>query len=603
MKVAPDQYESPSTATMESRKWILFLNVIIFMAQLLSCEDQAATSTPFQTDKQAIDSLVQQASDARNAAPGTIDELADSTIKLSKAINYLEGEIGGLYQKSIGYFLQSQYSKSEEYSQLVLEKLDQSPSLDSSKQYLFRGSVYTLLGILKEKTGNYNEAVSLQLKALSNYEKLDDWNNIAVVYTNLSLDFKFIKNFEKALYYNKKAEEYFIKAGKPEKNVSVLQNRGTIISDQGDYETALEIFKTTLEKAKAIDDMENVANAHNNIGVAYEELGHNEIAFQNYLAALQIHQNRNNYWGEANTLGNISLIHYKNDELDKAKQYSDLSLLISQENQFLELEKFNVEILAKIYEKQGNFEESVAMLKQVQSLQDSLYNQQKFETINRLEQQYNEERSNRIIAQQDKAIIESELRSQQLQWFISVLGLVFLLLISVAGLLYRQAKFRKEKNQELLLKNTTIQNQNEDLESLVDAYKAQKEKFIQIGNHEILLDDIIYIRYQDRISTIFLKDLSTVEHRIQLSQLMSELSYKSHFLFSQINQNYIVHFKMVTIDHYKGEEEEYYFTHYLPHDLMEGRNEDYIKTRKRSGLNKTFEREYKRYRRLENLIK
>ena len=80
---------------------------------------------------------------------------------------------------------------------------------------------------------------------------------------------------------------------------------------------------------------------------------------------------------------------------------------------------------------------------------------------------------------------------------------------------------------------------------------------------KVYLDDIIYIRYQDRISTIFLKDNSMIEYRIQLRQLMSELNYKSHFLFSQINQNYIVHFKIVTIDHFEGEEEEYYFKGYI----------------------------------------
>ena len=357
-----------------------------------------------------------------------------------------------------------------------------------------------------------------------------------------------------------------------------------------------------MEKARINNDIENIIYATNNIGAAYEELGQSEIALQNYLTALEMYRERQDHWGEANALGNISMVNFDlTERLEQAEEYALEGLLIAQEYQFLELEKFNYENLHRIYEKKGNYKESLKMLKQAQLLQDSLYNQQKFETLSNLEQQYDKERTKLIIVQKDKAIVESQLKSQRLQSLVTLLGIIFLALLSGAWLLYRQAKFRKAKNEELLQKNTIIQHQNEDLESLVNAYEAQREKFIQIGPHEIPLDDIVYIRYQSRMTSIFLKDQSIIEYRTQLSQLLAELNFKSHFLFSQINQNYIVHFKNVEINLFDGEEDKYYFTSYLPNDHWEGRNEDYIKTRKRSGLNKNFEREYHRYLRLQNL--
>ena len=83
---------------------------------------------------------------------------------------------------------------------------------------------------------------------------------------------------------------------------------------------------------------------------------------------------------------------------------------------------------------------------------------------------------------------------------------------------------------------------------------------------------------------------------------MSELNFKSHFTFSQINQNYIIHFNNTKIECYEDEDEKYYFTPFLPNDFDEGRNEDYIKTRKRSGLNKNFEREYQRFIQLRKML-
>lgn len=587
---------------MKQRFWTVFFFAFFLTTILLSCQKKPSVSTPISPKKQAVDSLIQQAIDARNFAPNSIVTLSDSTIKLAKQINYTEGELSGLYQKGIGYYFQSKYPKAEEYCHFVLEKLEGNPSIDSLTRHNKAGSAYTLLGLLKQKQGKYADAVPLQFKALNHFEAIENWENMGNAYTNLSENFRFIKNFEKAIFYNKKGEEYFLKANQPQKLNTVLQNRGNIFFDQNDFQTALEMFEITLTKSKAENDFTNVVNAINNIGASYEEMGKNEIAMQNYFTAIEIYQERKDYWGEANTLGNISMVYLKMDELENAKRVSIDALSIAKEHEFLELEKFNTENLAKIYERRGDFEQSLNLNKQVQLLQDSLYNQQKFETINLLEQQFNEEQSNRIIAQKDKAIAESQLQSNRLQNMITLLGMIFLAVLSGAWLLYRQAKFRKEKNQELLQKNTIIQNQNDDLESFINAYESQKEKFIQIGNHQIQLDDIIYIRYQDRISSIFLKDQSIVEHRTQLSQLMSELNYKSHFLFSQINQNYILHFKNVDIHFHDGEDEKYFFTHFLPNDSHEGRNEDFIKTRKRSGLNKIFEREYQRYLRLKEML-
>jgi len=587
---------------MNCKNLTLFLSFFFFGAFFWACQKEAADSTPESTPESTIDSLLKQTIEARNLAPHSVVELSDSIIKLSQAAGYQEGEFRGLYNKAAGYFIQAQDKKSQDLCHALLEKLEENPTLDTTFTHNISGSVYTLLGVVKKRQGNYSEAIPLHLKGLEAFERINNWDNIGNAYYHISDDFKLIKDFEKAIYYSEKAEESYLKAENENQLLSVYQNRGSIYYDQGNYQEALAIFESTLEKARINNDIENIIYATNNIGAAYEELGQSEIALQNYLTALEMYRERQDHWGEANALGNISMVNFDlTERLEQAEEYALEGLLIAQEYQFLELEKFNYENLHRIYEKKGNYKESLKMLKQAQLLQDSLYNQQKFETLSNLEQQYDKERTKLIIVQKDKAIVESQLKSQRLQSLVTLLGIIFLALLSGAWLLYRQAKFRKAKNEELLQKNTIIQHQNEDLESLVNAYEAQREKFIQIGPHEIPLDDIVYIRYQSRMTSIFLKDQSIIEYRTQLSQLLAELNFKSHFLFSQINQNYIVHFKNVEINLFDGEEDKYYFTSYLPNDHWEGRNEDYIKTRKRSGLNKNFEREYHRYLRLQNL--
>lgn len=552
--------------------------------------------------QEEVDSLIKYTVELRNYAPDSVMIFSERIIQSSREINYPQGEIKGYFNKAVGFYLLSEDGEAEVTCQVILEKLEAISSIDSFFYHQLTGSTYVLQSILERRLGKYENAVTLELKALNHFEKINDSANIGVTYANISESFRFIKDFDKAAFYNEQAEELAVLEKAVEQIPGILLNRGNILFDQEKYKDALALFEIALEKAEAVGDSRTIINAINNIGASHERMGNFEIGLGYYRTALEKRQEEKDYLGEANTIGNIGMVYLTMKDFNKAEYFLNRSLAISKKYAFLELERSNTAYLAEILEQKGEYSRSLALWKQAQVLQDSLYNQQKFETVHRLEKQFNEERSKRIIAQKDRDLIETELHSIRLRNVAIALGVFFLIVLLSAWLFYRQSRFRKEKNQELLLKNTIIQNQNEDLESLVNAYESQREKFIKIGNHEIQLDQIVYIRYQDRVSSIFLKDQSVVEQRIQLSQLLAELNYKSHFLFSQINQNYIIHFKHVTIEFHDDGEDKYYFTTYLPNDQDDYRNEEVIKTRKRSGLTKNFDREFQRYMRLNKIL-
>jgi tetratricopeptide (TPR) repeat protein len=484
----------------------------------------------------------------------------------------------------------------------MIEQLASVTNIDSIQRHNLFGSAYTLKGVVYQKKGDYKLAIENLLKALDAFELSKDSSNIASVYTNLSNNFTLTEDYDKALIYIHKAEEILIKNKMYDHLPNIYQNIGNIYNNQGKLEQAAAIFKQTLDSAKIHNDFNNIALALNNIGVYYEEKNNLDLAIEYYLKANLINEQRKDFWAQANTLGNISLVYLKAKDFNKAINYSSKALQISIDNNFLELAKFNYENLAKIYEEQGDFKESLKNYKNYLEVKDSLYNEQKFMIINNLEQRYIEEKNERIIAQKDKDLIKAQLQSRKLVAFVIILSLIIIFALTVAFFLFKQAKFRKEKNTELTRKNTIISHQKEDLQILVNAYEIKREKDILIGKEKISLDDIIYIKYQNRVSYTYLKDGSVIENRTQLSQLLSDLKYKSPFLFSQINQNYIVNFANVEIEYFQDENEKYYYTPFLPNDNDEGRNEDYVKTRKRSGLNTNFEREYNRYLRMKQPI-
>ena len=584
--------------TIQKISFYLSTLVLAFGLTFLGCKNDQKTNQNSTIEKEKIEKLIQKTTEARNTDPLSIVSLADSTIWLSKQLKYSYGELKGMYNKAIGLFYQNRNDEAFEMCDELIKKLAFVTDIDSVQRYNSFGSAYTLKGVIYERKGNYEDAIGSLLKALEAFESSGQLENIASVYLNLSNNFLLVKNYEKAHEYIRKAEDLYLQQEAYEHLPNIYQSLGNIYSNEGEYELALATFELTLDSAKAHKDLNNIALAYNNIGVYHEEKNNLELAIEYYLNANKISEERKDFWTQANILGNISLVYLKAKDFDKALLFSNRALRISTENYFLELTKFNYQNLARIYEQKGDFEESLKNYKNYLVVKDSLYDDQKFATISNLEQRYNNEKSERIIAQKDKELIEAQLQSRKLIAFVVILILSIIFSLIITYSLFKQAKFRKLKNDELRQKNTIINNQKEDLQILVNAYEIKREKEIVIGKEKILLDDIIYIRYQNRISTIFLKDGRMIENRMQLTKLLADLKYKSPFFFSQINQNYIVNFTNVDIKYFQDENEKFYYTHFLPNDFDEGRNEDYVKTRKRSSLNANFEREYKRYLRL-----
>jgi tetratricopeptide (TPR) repeat protein len=591
---------------------LLLLIVGLF---LFGCTDDAPKSDRFNSEKQLVDSLLVQSENIRNADPLAILPLADSARTLARQINYPKGELSGMYNIAIGHFFLNEFDEAEEWCQAIFDN-GKTMEIDSLTLFKYMGSAHNLSGIIWQRKGEYESAIQDFLKALNYFESTQDLKNAASVYTNMSECFRFMKNFDKALDYNFKAEQIYREKKLFDRLTTVFQNRGNIFNNEGKYEEALTLFKQTLDSSKLYNDVENMVHALNNIGVSYEEMGRSDQAIEYYFRALDIYKSRKNYWGEANTLGNISVIYLQRNDYEKAITFSQNAVAISRKNDFRELILYNYENLARIYERMGRGEESLQIYKNISEIKDSLYNEEKFRTISSLEQRYKEVRAENLIAQKDKELIQAQLNSKTLLIFVIVLGVIIFLSLIIAYFLYKQVQLRKQKNFELRQKNSIIKhknleithqrdeikNQKEDLELVVNAYETHREKEILIGKRSIPINDIVYIKYHNRISHVFLKNGNIIEHRVQLSQLASELKYKSNFLFAQINQNYVVNFNNVDIRFFDQEEEKFYYTPFLKTDHEDGRTEDYVKTRKRSGLNKNFEREYNRYLRLKNFI-
>ncbi len=420
--------------------------LMVFFVAIMAisgCTNNTPLSENYQVQKKQVDSLLQKCTEARNTGPQSIITLADSIILIASSINYPEGELGGYYNKAIGYFFQNDFENSEEWCDIVLTKVE-AETIDSLFSSKYKGNVYNLKGVIWQKKGEYATAIEHLLKALNNYESIDALSNIATVYINISENFRFMKDFEKAMEYNIKAEQFLRNESLFGHQLNtVFQNRGNIFNNQGNYEDALRMFKNTLDSAKLYNDLGNIDNALNNLGVSYEEMGKDGQALEYYFRALDNYKSRDNNWGEANTLGNISAIYLQRGEFDKAITFCKNALKIAHESEFRELVLYNKRNLARIYETMGLYKQSLDINKSIVGLKDSLYDEEKFRTINSLEQRYRDEKAQKLIAQKDKELIEAQLNSKTLLIFLIIFGVLIFISLLVGFFLYKQVHLRK----------------------------------------------------------------------------------------------------------------------------------------------------------------
>ena len=161
-----------------------------------------------------------------------------------------------------------------EKSQQVFETILEQRTDESEK-----ASVYIQLGAVKQRQGDYKEAIAFYEKSLQIYQKIHPSNHLSLasVYNNIGLAYRSMGDYSKALFSYEKDLEISPKSLPPNHpNLAMSYNNiGTVYDSLGDYPKALSSY----EKALAIKQQSlpshhpSLGASYNNIGLVYEKIG------------------------------------------------------------------------------------------------------------------------------------------------------------------------------------------------------------------------------------------------------------------------------------------------------------------------------------------
>ncbi|MDM8517740.1 adenylate/guanylate cyclase domain-containing protein [Desulfobacterales bacterium HSG16] len=125
----------------------------------------------------------------------------------------------------------------------------------------------------------------------------------------------------KSVSYGKMALQQAELSGDAKDVAEALNNIGVAFKNMGDYEQAMDYYLNALKIRETLSDRKEIANSLHNVGVLYDYLLNYEKALEYYHQALTIREEIGDKKGIASSYNNIGIIHHFSEEYQKALDY------------------------------------------------------------------------------------------------------------------------------------------------------------------------------------------------------------------------------------------------------------------------------------------
>jgi len=329
----------------------------------------------------------------------------EEAIEISKEINYAVGEGFSLNAFGAYYIRRGEYEKALKYT---LESIEVFERINEN-QNIF--AAYNNLAIVYKKMKNYKEGIDVYEKMLKALDGRPLTPSFVAIYFNVAAIYNEMEDFDK---YEKWMGRVLSLSEKIDFPPGIVEGKlGLAETDliNGKYYDVIQKSQSVIEYIHKTGEMvQSEATAYKIIGLSYLELNQTNKANKSFFKSLKIYET-------INSVDKISEIHA---------------------------------LIAKVYEKDGNFENALKHKTIHYQIKDSLFTQNKTQIIEELQTKYQTEKIQREkeftelenLRLEKSNIKQKEKTRKNLYLFIGTL--ILLLFISILWFLYsKQQKLRK----------------------------------------------------------------------------------------------------------------------------------------------------------------
>lgn len=303
-----------------------------------------------------------------------------------------------------------------------------------------------------------NQALTYYLKSLKIAEKAQDHALISTAYENIGLIYKRLNNSKKAFEYFEKSLQQLATVGNDSRTINVLTNYANAKDQAGQTKEALSLYDKALSLALKSKNVRAQYSLITNIAIAEFGLGHYDKAIKGFVKGNVFFQQTNDqrnlsvgrqYLAETLIEAPDAMIQASGfnpkEKFSAAAKLIQQSLDYAQENSNLDEQMYCREVLAKIYDKQGQYKWALEQYKLYATLKDSIIDNDKKEEILAKELQYQ--------ADKKQAVAQAEIQKQKIIKYATLGGSGMVILSGFLLFIgYKKRRSAKEIQKELLLR-------------------------------------------------------------------------------------------------------------------------------------------------------
>ena len=365
--------------------------------------------------------------------------------------------------------------KSEKYG---VEALKLSNTLDYKMGAAMANRV---IGVSHWARGNFYPALTHLFKSHEQYTELGDLLGQGNTTLNIGLVYGDQMDFKEALSYFFKAEKIFESLKRDDRLATLYTKIGTVYTDQKRYDEAYQYLIKSLDIHQKNNFVFGILEASNRLGILYRAQGNYEQAEKYLQRSLTLAEQRSDREHMAKNLENLGSIYLHQGDVKKAEEYLLRGYAIADKRGYKKWLRDITLDLKNLYTKKGNDQAALFYFEKYEYIKDSIFNEEKAKQIAKLQmdQQAKQEEQTQKLRKQEITLLQEQARFDRL----ITIGLVVMIVtfVVVAYIIFRNLKFRNNKNQELLANNLQLYQSRQALSEVQLENARLKEEELNLA--------------------------------------------------------------------------------------------------------------------------
>ncbi len=450
----------------------LFLAIFIVIGENAIAQDQStrlqnynskkAVSNSFTKDTTYILALIRRGAIIKGKKNDSAELLFKVAVARSISISYPEGAAHALLHLSSDAFLYKNDIKAfKKYRQQAYFFIQQSSLRNGKARFLSK--YYGDMAYPYQVMGKYDSGALCIHEALNVLDYYKESPHLKVpLYNNLAAFYNQTSQPDKALYYQKKAEQLISKWKNKEGLITIYSNMAMSYLDLGDTAKARLYCNKGIEMTKYYPDsrtLVSLSSLNRTLGQLSLRGLDPKQAIYYFNKALEASEEHYSFMGTARNYSSLAAAYEMLKDYQQQEHYLQKALAATnKKNQSgpVKLEVYTN--LAKTYHHLGHFKEAYHYRVLSAQMQDSLLNKEKLAITNKLDIVYRSSEKDRDIIQKQLLLASrhAALRKKN-YWIIGISGTSFFLIFLFAGV-YRNYR-QKQKTQ--IEKMNSLQKEKE----------------------------------------------------------------------------------------------------------------------------------------------